>query len=216
VLGKQGAGKGTQCARLARHYAVPHISTGDMFRASVKAGTQAGREAKVYMDAGDLVPDDVVIGVMRERLNQEDAKLRGFVLDGFPRTTEQARALDEILLPQKLGLVVDLQVPTDVVLKRLAGRRVCIDCGTNYGVDSPPSEDWTCDNCGGKVVVREDDTEAAIRRRLELYEEQTAPLIAWYLGKDKLVTVDGLGTPDQVTTRLIRAIDRRLKRPTHA
>jgi adenylate kinase len=216
VLGKQGAGKGTQCSRLARHYAVPHISSGDMFRASVKAGTDAGREAKVWMDAGDLVPDDVVIGVMRERLNQEDARLRGFVLDGFPRTIEQARALDEILFPQELDLVIDLQVPTDVVLRRLAGRRVCVDCGTNYSVDSPPADDWTCDVCGGKVIQREDDTETAIRRRLELYEEQTAPLITWYLSKDKLVTVDGIGTPDQVTARLIRAIDRRLKRATHA
>ena len=216
MLGKQGAGKGTQAGRLARHYAVPHISTGDMFRASVKAGTEAGREAKVWMDAGDLIPDDVVIGVVRERLNQEDARLRGFVLDGFPRTIEQARALDEILAPQELDLVIDLQVPTDVVLRRLAGRRVCVDCGTNYSVDSPPADDWTCDVCGGKVIQREDDTETAIRRRLELYEEQTAPLITWYLSKDKLVTVDGIGSPDQVTARLVRAIDRRLKRPTHA
>ena len=216
MLGKQGAGKGTQCVRLARHYAVPHISTGDMFRASVKAGTEAGRKAKVWMDAGDLIPDDVVIGVVRERLNQEDARLRGFVLDGFPRTIEQARALDEILAPQELDLVIDLQVPTDVVLRRLAGRRVCVDCGTNYSVDSPPADDWICDVCGGKVIQREDDTETAIRRRLELYEEQTAPLITWYLSKDKLVTVDGIGSPDQVTARLVRAIDRRLKRPTHA
>ena len=216
MLGKQGAGKGTQCVRLARHYAVPHISTGDMFRASVKSGTDAGLEAKVWMDAGDLIPDDVVIGVVRERLEREDARLRGFVLDGFPRTIEQARALDEILAPQELDLVIDLQVPTDVVLRRLAGRRVCVDCGTNYSVDSPPADDWTCDVCGGKVIQREDDTETAIRRRLELYEEQTAPLITWYLSKDKLVTVDGVGMPDQVTARLIRAIDRRLKRRNHA
>jgi adenylate kinase len=183
-----------------------------MFRAAVKAGTEAGLKAKVYMDAGDLVPDDVVIDLVRERVSREDARLRGFLLDGFPRNIKQAQALDEILAPQELDLVIDLQVPTDVVLRRLAGRRVCVDCGTNYSVESPPADDWTCDVCGGQVIQREDDTETAIRRRLELYEQQTAPLITWYLSKDKLVTVDGLGTPDQVTTRLIRAIDRRLKR----
>jgi adenylate kinase len=209
VLGKQGAGKGTQCVRLARHYAVPHISTGDMFRAAVRSGSEFGAKARKFMDAGDLVPDDVVIGLVRERLSQDDARLRGFVLDGFPRTVQQAEALDEMLAPPGVELVVDLEVPTDVVLKRLASRRVCVECGTNYSVERPPEDPSTCDICGGQVVQREDDTESAIRRRLELYEEQTAPLIAWYLAKDKLVTVDGVGEPDRVTTRLIRAIDRR-------
>jgi adenylate kinase len=212
VLGKQGAGKGTQCVRLARFFALPHISTGDMFRAAVKSGSEFGRKAFEFMGEGNLVPDDVVIGLVQERLTHDDARLRGFVLDGFPRTVNQAEALDEILAPQGVDLVVDLEVPTDVVLKRLAGRRVCVDCGTNYSVDRPPTDDWTCDVCGGKVIQREDDTESAIRRRLELYEEQTAPLIAWYLKKDKLVTVDGVGDPDKVTTRLIRAIENRLKR----
>jgi len=213
VLGKQGAGKGTQCVRLARHYAVPHISTGDMFRAAVRSGSEFGAKARKFMDAGDLVPDDVVIGLVRERLSQDDARLRGFVLDGFPRTVQQAEALDEMLAPHGgVELVVDLEVPTEVVLKRLASRRVCVECGTNYSVERPPEDPETCDICGGKVVQREDDTESAIRRRLELYEEQTAPLIAWYLAKDKLVTVDGVGEPDRVTTRLIRAIDRRLRR----
>ena len=213
VLGKQGAGKGTQCVRLGRHYAVPHISTGDMFRAAVRSGSEFGAKARKYMDSGDLVPDDVVIGLVRERLSQDDARLRGFVLDGFPRTVQQAEALDEMLAPQGgVELVVDLEVPTDVVLRRLASRRVCVECGTNYSVERPPEDPETCDICGGKVVQREDDTESAIRRRLELYEEQTAPLIAWYLAKDKLVTVDGVGEPDRVTTRLIRAIDRRLRR----
>ena len=211
VLGKQGAGKGTQCVRLARHYAVPHISTGDMFRAAVKSGSEFGAKARKYMELGDLVPDDVVIGLVRERLSQDDARLRGFVLDGFPRTVHQAEALEKLLAPEGLELVVDLHVPTDVVLKRLASRRVCIDCGTNYSVERPPTDDWTCDVCGGRVVQREDDTESAIRRRLELYEEQTAPLIAWYLDKDKLVTVDGVGEPDRVTSRLIKAIDRRMR-----
>jgi adenylate kinase len=217
VLGKQGAGKGTQCVRLARHYAVPHISTGDMFRAAVRSGSEFGAKARKFMDAGDLVPDDVVIGLVRERLGQDDARLRGFVLDGFPRTVHQAEALDEMLASQGgVELVVDLEVPTEVVLKRLASRRVCVECGTNYSVERPPEDPETCDICGGKVVQREDDTESAIRRRLELYEEQTAPLIAWYLAKDKLVTVDGVGEPDRVTTRLIRAIDRRLRRGADA
>jgi adenylate kinase len=213
VLGKQGAGKGTQCVRLARFFALPHISTGDMFRAAVKSGSEFGRKAFEFMNEGNLVPDDVVIGLVEERLQQDDARLRGFVLDGFPRTVNQAEALDQILAPLGVDLVVDLEVPTDVVLKRLAGRRVCVDCGTNYSVDRPPTEDWTCDVCGGRVIQREDDTESAIRRRLELYEEQTAPLIAWYMKTDKLVTVDGVGEPDKVTTRLIRAIETRIKRP---
>jgi adenylate kinase len=198
--------------RLARHYAVPHISTGDMFRAAVKSGSEFGKKAFQYMESGDLVPEDLVIGMVEERLKQDDARLRGFVLDGFPRTVRQADALEDHLPPDGVELVVDLEVATEVVLKRLASRRVCIDCGTNYSVDRPPTEDWTCDVCGGKVVQRQDDTEAAIRRRLELYEEQTAPLIAWYLAKDKLVTVDGVGEPDRVTSRLIGAIDRRLRR----
>jgi adenylate kinase len=183
-----------------------------MFRAAVKSGSEFGRKAFKYMESGDLVPEDLVVGMVQERLSQDDARLRGFVLDGFPRTVFQAESLDKILPPPGVELVIDLEVATDVVLKRLASRRVCIDCGTNYSVDRPPSDDWTCDVCGGKVVQRQDDTEAAIRRRLELYEEQTAPLIAWYLAKDKLVTVDGVGDPDRVTARLIGAIDRRLRR----
>jgi adenylate kinase len=212
VLGKQGAGKGTQCVRLARHYVIPHISTGDMFRAAVKGGTEFGRKAKEYMDAGELVPDDVVIGVVRERLDQDDTKERGFCLDGFPRTVGQAEALERLLAPRGLDLVLDLEVPTDVVLRRLAGRRVCQDCGSNYSMENPPKSAWICDSCGGEVVMREDDTEAAIRRRLDLYEKETAPLIEWYLTRDKLVAVEGLGSPDEVTNRLVRAIDQRRSR----
>ena len=212
VLGKQGAGKGTQCVRLSRHFVVPHIATGDMLRAAVKSGTDAGLKAREYMLAGELVPDDVVIFVARERLEQDDTKLRGFILDGFPRTLHQAEALEETVAPSGVDLVVDLEVPTEVVLRRLAGRRVCVECGTNYSVDVPPKEDWTCDVCGGEVVQRKDDTETAIARRLKLYEEQTEPLIAWYMAKDKLVTVDGTGAADAVTARLIRAIETRLNR----
>ncbi len=206
ILGKQGAGKGTQCVRLARHYVVPHISTGDMFRAAVRMGTEFGLRAKEYMDAGELIPDDVVIGVVRERLDQDDTKNRGFILDGFPRTANQAEKLASI---SEVDLAIDIEVPTDVVLARLAGRRVCSTCGTNYSMATPPHYDWTCDVCGGEVVQREDDTEDAIKRRLALYEEQTEPLISWYLERDMLVSIDGLGSPDEVTQRLVRSIDRR-------
>jgi adenylate kinase len=209
MLGRQGAGKGTQCVRLSRHYVVPHISTGDMLRVAVKEGTEFGRKAQGYMDAGDLLPDDIIIGIVDERLEKDDTRSRGFLLDGFPRTVAQADALLEITKPIGIDLAVNLEVPTEVVLKRLAGRRVCVDCGANYSVDKPPTYDWTCDVCGGEVVQRPDDTEAAIRRRLDLYEQETAPLIAWFMARDKLVVVDGVGHPDDVTARLVRAIDRR-------
>ena len=209
ILGKQGAGKGTQCVRLARHYVVPHISTGDMFRAAVRMGTEFGMRAREYMDAGELIPDEVVIGVVRERLDQDDTKNRGFILDGFPRTANQAERLSEI---SDVDLAIDIEVPTDIVLQRLAGRRVCSTCGTNYSTANPPKYDWTCDVCGGEVVQREDDTEDAIKRRLALYEEQTEPLITWYLERDKLVQINGMGSPDAVTARLIRAIDHRRER----
>jgi adenylate kinase len=209
LLGKQGAGKGTQCTRLALHYIVPHISTGDIFRAAVRAGTEFGRKAREYMDSGELVPDEVVIGVIKERLDQDDTKSRGFVLDGFPRTVHQAEELDDVLAPRGLDLAIDLEVDTAVVLKRLASRRVCVNCGANYSVDTPPKINWSCDICGNEVIQRADDTEGAIKRRLDLYESQTAPLIAWYLERDKLVAVSGEGHPDTVTNRLIRAIDHR-------
>jgi adenylate kinase len=212
ILGKQGAGKGTQCVRLARHYVIPHISTGDMFRAAVKAGTEFGRRAKEYMDAGELIPDDVVIGVVAERLDQDDTKNRGFILDGFPRTVHQAEALSGLLGEKDVDMTIDIEVPTEQVLRRLAGRRVCVDCGSNYHVDAPPKQNWTCDVCGGEVIQRQDDTEGAIRRRLSLYEQETEPLITWYLARDALVTVDGTGSPDDVTQRIVRAIDGRRHR----
>ena len=215
VLGKQGAGKGTQAERLAHHYGVPRVSTGDIFRTAVKEGTEAGQRARKYMDAGDLVPDKVVVEVVRERLLEPDAA-EGFVLDGFPRNVFQAESLDGMLRPHGVDLVIELQVPTEMVLRRLAGRRVCVDCGTNYSVESPPSVDWACDRCGGKVVLRGDDTEAAISRRLALYGAETEPLVAWYMAQDKLAAVDGIGTPDAVTARLRRAVDNRLGPPALA
>ncbi len=207
MLGKQGAGKGTQCVRLSRHYVVPHISTGDMFRGAVRSRSELGLEAKAYMDAGDLIPDSLVVRLVAERLTHPDTASRGFVLDGFPRTVFQAEALADLLAPRGLDVVIDLVVDTEVVLKRLASRRVCTDCGANYSAKQPPKVDWVCDICGGEVVQREDDTEAAIRRRLELYERETAPLIAWYSAQAILAAVDGLGPPDEVAARLVKVVD---------
>jgi adenylate kinase len=212
VLGKQGAGKGTQCVRLSHHYVVPHVSTGDMLRGEVKSRTPLGQRAQSLMDQGDLIPDDMVMEMVRGRLSERDTRGRGFVLDGCPRTTTQAEILSDIVHPFGLDLVVDLEVPTTLVMKRLASRRVCVDCGSNYSTAAPPMVNWTCDVCGGEVVQREDDTEEAIERRLDLYEKQTAPLINWYTEHDLLVSLNGTGSPDAVTRRVVGAIDDRRQR----
>ena len=203
VLGKQGAGKGTQAVRIARHFGVPHISTGDMFRAAAAAGTPFGLRAKEYMKRGELVPDDVVIGVVAERLAKDDAQDHGFVLDGFPRTRVQAEELQRLLGPGGLDAAVDIDVPTDVVIDRISGRRVCATCGTTYHVSAPPKVPWVCDKDGGDVVQREDDTPQAVTKRLELYEKDTRPLLDFYDGLGLLVTVDGVGDPDDVFDRVI-------------
>ncbi len=209
LLGKQGAGKGTQCVRLARHYVIPHISTGDIFRAARRSDTEEGRKLQQFLATGELVPDEVVVGVVRERLEQDDTKTHGFILDGFPRTIHQADELSKLLAPDDVDLAIDLEIPTEMAVERLAGRRVCRDCQTIYGPAAPTRMDGICDYCGGEVVQRDDDTEAAIRRRLALYEEETEPIITWYLERDILVTIDGTGDADDVTSRLVRAIDRR-------
>jgi adenylate kinase len=207
VLGKQGAGKGTQCVRLSHHYVVPHVSTGDMLRGEVKSKTPLGQRAQTLMDRGELIPDEMVMEMVSGRLSERDTRGRGFVLDGCPRTTAQAEDLDEIVHPFGLDLVIDLLVPTSLVMKRLASRRVCVDCGANYSTAAPPMVNWTCDVCGGEVVQREDDTEDAIQRRLDLYEAETAPLVSWYEERDLLVTISGTGSPDAVTRRVVGAID---------
>lgn len=209
LLGRQGAGKGTQCVRLSRHYVIPHISTGDMLRSAVKEGTEFGLKAKAIMDRGELVSDEIMGGVVNERLTSDDTHNRGYILDGFPRTVGQAELLGKITASKPLDLVIDLVVPVDVVLERLAARRVCTDCATNYSVDHPPRYGWVCDNCGGEVVQRADDTPEAIQRRLDLYERETTPLIAWYQEHNLLAAVDGLGPADEVTARLVAAIDER-------
>ena len=196
VLGKQGAGKGTQAVRLSRHYVVPHISTGDTFRAAVRSGSEFGQKARKYLDAGELVPDEIVIGMVQRAADPHDTTQRGFILDGFPRTVGQADALIEMLDPVGLDLVINLEVATEHVLGRLAGRRVCADCGANYSVvDNPPRVRDICDVCGGEVVQRDDDTEAAIRRRLELYERETAPLISGSTSGACSATLTAWGPP---------------------
>ena len=214
LLGKQGAGKGTQATRVAEHYEVVHLSTGDVFRAASREGTPLGLEARRYLDHGELIPDEIVIGVVREHLDRDDGALvrGGFVLDGFPRTRVQAEELDVALDGEGLHVVVNLDVPTEVVLRRIAGRRVCVQCGANYHVDYPPKEPWWCDVCGGHVVQRDDDTEDAVMRRLELYEVQTLPVIQYYRRSGRLVNLDGQGESDAVFAALVGAIDSRVER----
>jgi adenylate kinase len=209
MLGRQGAGKGTQCVRLSRHYVVPHISTGDMLRAAVRVGTELGRKAAELMAAGELVPDDIMIGIVEERLDADDTTRRGYILDGFPRTVDQAEALAKITVSRPLDVVIDLDVDRKIVLRRLTGRRVCDDCGANYSSSAPPKYGWVCDNCGGDVVQRDDDKPAAIERRLSEYEAKTAPLIAWYRERGLLEIVDGTGSTDRVLVRLVTIIDQR-------
>ena len=206
LLGRQGAGKGTQAARLAAHLHVPHISTGEMFRAAVRNGSELGLRAQAFMERGELVPDEVVIGVVAERLAEDDAINAGFVLDGFPRTRSQAEELDRVLYPEGLDAAIDIDVPTPEVLRRLSGRRVCIICGATYHVDAPPSKEWRCDNDGGDVVQRDDDTEEAINRRLDLYETETGPLLEFYYQVGLLTRVDGTGTVDEVFDRMLKLI----------
>src|SRR4051794_1316195 len=204
LLGKQGAGKGTQAARLADHYGVEHLSTGELFRASAAAETPAGLEAKRYMDAGELVPDETVIKVVDERFTGEFLE-RGFILDGFPRTLPQAEELELVIAADHpLDAVLSLEVPTEIVLDRIAGRRVCEECGANYHVSMPPTDNWKCDVCGGRVVQRDDDTEEAVQRRLEIYEETTVPIIDFYDRLGKLVPIDAVGDGDEVFERLVK------------
>jgi adenylate kinase len=207
ILGRQGAGKGTQCVRLSRHYVVPHISTGDMLRAAVREGTELGTMAKGIMDSGGLVGDEIMIGLVTERLQRADARTRGYILDGFPRTVMQADALDEVAGDKPIDVVIDLYVPREVVIRRISARRVCRDCGTNHTATGTERQPWICEVCGGDVMQRADDHPDAINRRLDLYETQTKHLIEHYTKQERLVVVDGLGTPDEVFSRITDAVN---------
>lgn len=208
LVGAPGAGKGTQAARMVQRYNVPHISTGDIFRAAVAEGTPLGLEAKKYMDAGELVPDAVVIGIVAERLAQPDAA-GGFILDGFPRTLAQADALDAALAQsgRKLDAVVLVDVPREELVSRLTARRQCRECGKIYNVDvDPPSVEGVCDVCGGEVYQRDDDTVETVGNRLDVYESQTEPLIAYYRDKGVLKAVDGTRSMDEVFGEIVEVL----------
>lgn len=208
LIGPPGAGKGTQAKRMIDRLGVPQISTGDMFRAAVKDGTPMGIKAKEYMDKGALVPDDVVIGVVDERFQKPDAK-KGFVLDGFPRTLEQAKALDGLMdrMSMKLDHVVVIEVPDDYLVKRLTGRRTCKGCGYMHHIEfDPPKDESTCDKCGGELYQRDDDQEETIRERLTTYHKQTSPLVDYYSKKGIVRKIDGTGSMEDVQDAVKAAI----------
>lgn len=207
-LGPPGAGKGTQAERISEKYGIAHISTGDIFRENIKKGTELGRKAKEYMDRGELVPDEVVIAIVREALSGEECA-RGFLLDGFPRTVAQADALEKMLeeIGRPLDRVVNLSVPDQVVVERLTARRTCRNCGRNYHLMfNPPKVDGVCDACGGELYQRDDDREETVRARLEEYRRKTQPLIDYYREKGLLVEVAGDGGIDEVTEAIQDAL----------
>jgi len=208
LLGPPGAGKGTQAKRLVEKYHIPQISTGDMLRAALKEGTPLGLEAKKYMDAGGLVPDSVVIGLVKERIQKPDAG-GGYMLDGFPRTVAQAQELDSILgaMSQKIDHVISVEVPNSELLGRLTGRRTCRACGTGFHVMfDPPKKEGVCDKCGGELYQRSDDNEATVMSRLETYEAQTKPLIDYYQKQGKLRRIDGVGKMDDILLRIQKVL----------
>lgn len=208
LLGAPGAGKGTQAKKLIEEYGMPQISTGDLLRAAVGAGTDLGKEAKSFMDKGELVPDSVVLGMVEERLQQDDAK-NGYILDGFPRNTAQAEALDAML--DKLGMSLDaalsVDVPLEDLMKRLTGRRTCNSCGQMYNVHfSAPAAENECDKCGGELLQRDDDKEETIEKRLEVYQQQTEPLIDYYRNKGILKSVSGTGNIDEIYGNVVATL----------
>jgi len=210
IMGPPGAGKGTQAAEIVKELKVPHISTGDMLREAVKKGTEMGKKAKEYMDKGQLVPDEVIIGVVKERLAQPDCKA-GFLLDGFPRTLPQAEALDQTLKEMgiKLDSVINIRVPRERIVDRITGRRVCRSCGDTYHiVNKPPKENDKCDKCGGELYQRSDDTAETVNKRLDVYEAQTQPLLDYYGKQGIVVDING----DQPINRVLEDILSALKK----
>ena len=193
MLGAPGAGKGTQAKMIADKYSVPHISTGDIFRANIKNGTELGMEAKKYMDQGQLVPDELTVKILLDRVAQDDCK-NGYVLDGFPRTIPQANVLDEALnkLGEKIDFAVNVDVPDENIIRRMGGRRACVSCGATYHIEHvPPKTEGICDRCNSELILRDDDKPETVKNRLEIYHEQTQPLIEFYEAKGVLKNVDG-------------------------
>jgi adenylate kinase len=209
LLGPPGSGKGTQAQKMMERYHIPQISTGDILRGAVKEQTPLGVEAKGYMDQGKLVPDEVVVGIVRERLKGSDCD-GGIILDGFPRTVPQAEALDTTLgeIKREINHVVSIEVPNEELVRRLTGRRTCRNCGAMYHIIfGPPTKEGVCDKCGGELYQRDDDQEETIRARLRVYEEQTAPLISYYRGKGLLRTIDGVGEIEEIFRNIVQAIE---------
>ena len=200
MLGAPGAGKGTQAKQIAGKYGIPHISTGDIFRANIKNGTELGKKAKEYMDQGQLVPDELTCDLVMDRIAEDDCK-NGFVLDGFPRTIPQAEALDAALTKagQAMDYAIDVDVPDENIVNRMSGRRACLKCGATYHVVSiPPKQEGICDTCGSELVIRDDDKPETVQKRLDVYHEQTQPLIDFYRNKGILKSVDGTQDMDAV------------------
>lgn len=209
IMGPPGAGKGTQAALIKKEYAIPHISTGDMFREAIKNQTALGVEAKSYIDKGMLVPDSVTIGLVKERLSQSDC-VKGFLLDGFPRTIAQAEALDDILkeLNMQLDAVINIAVDFDVLVDRIVGRRVCKQCGAGYHITNlKPKKDGVCDVCGGELIQRKDDTKETVVTRLDVYTKQTKPLLEYYVNKGLVKEVNGLGEIDVIFSSIKKSLE---------
>jgi adenylate kinase len=210
LLGAPGAGKGTQAKLIVEKYGIPQISTGDMLREAVAKGTELGKKAKEYMDRGELVPDEVVIGIVKERLKQPDCD-KGFILDGFPRTLKQAEELDKMLeeLGKKIDAVINVHVPEEEVVKRIVNRRTCKNCGAVYHlIYNPPKEEGKCDKCGGELYQRDDDKEETVRARYKVYKEQTEPLIDYYSKKGLLYNVDGTKSIEEVFEEIKKILDK--------
>ena len=205
MLGAPGAGKGTQAKMIADKYSVPHISTGDIFRANIKNGTELGMEAKKYMDQGLLVPDELTVKILLDRVAQDDCK-DGYVLDGFPRTIPQAKVLDDELtkLGETIDFAIDVNVPDENIINRMSGRRACLACGATYHIAHvPPKQEGICDRCGKELVLRDDDKPETVKNRLEIYHDQTQPLIEFYTEKGVLKTVDGTVPMNEVLDAIV-------------
>ena len=210
MLGAPGAGKGTQAKRISEKYGIPHISTGDIFRANIKEGTELGKEAKSYMDEGKLVPDELTVRILLDRVSKDDCK-GGYLLDGFPRTIPQAEVLDKELekAGDRVDFAIDVEVPDESIVKRMSGRRACLKCGATYHVESlPPKTEGICDKCGEKLSIREDDKEETVKKRLEVYHKETEPLINYYEKKGILETVDGMQDAEEVFSSIIAILDK--------